>query len=100
MTEAKTYDVHNPLKNRRVIFDGIENKTPIGIDPGETRRGVVLADHVAEKLLAQSDDLQLTEAKPGASVNLSPPSADAGIETVAKAPPPRPPQHHNQQSRR
>lgn len=78
------YDIHNPLKHRRVIFDGITNKTPIGLDPDQTLKGVDLASHVADKLLAQDDDLELTPTKPSGSVNISPPPAEAGIETRPK----------------
>jgi len=93
---SKRYDITNPLAHRRVIFDGIANAGPIGIDPGETKQNVELADHVAEKLLAQKDDLQLKPVG-GGSVTVQPPTADMAAQTAPKAqsplqPPPPPPQ--------
>jgi len=84
MSINQAYDITNPLVHRRVIFDGITNSSPIGVDPGETRKGVVLADHVAKKLLAQDDDLKLVPAVPSSDVNLSPPPAEVGVETTQR----------------
>lgn len=53
-------DVENPSKGPRQIYDGTGNKTPIHIPPGETKKGVVLAEHVVTMLRqrAVGDDPQ------------------------------------------
>lgn len=53
------YDITNPTKARRVIYDGIpsgENKKQktITIDPGETKKDVALSERIVEELRARN----------------------------------------------
>jgi hypothetical protein len=58
-------DIHNPTASRRTFYDGISNLKPISIDPGETRVGVKLAEHVVSILKrAIRPDLKITERDP------------------------------------
>jgi hypothetical protein len=62
------YDLRNPTTATRVIYDGITNTKPIRIAPGETVRGVELADHVVDTLRRSAAsgsniDLEVTESE-------------------------------------
>jgi hypothetical protein len=64
--EWNLYDITNPGRARRVIYDGIENDRPIDIDPGQTRQGVRLAVETVRKLVkADPADLLIVEADVG-----------------------------------
>ena len=42
------YDIHNPTKAGRVIYDGVDGQQrKITVLPGETKHGVELAEHIA-----------------------------------------------------
>jgi hypothetical protein len=71
------YDIFNPGPNPRVLYDGIKRgsrseelaqvEKTIRIAPGETRKGIELADHVVKRLafLRKADpqhSLKLVEA--------------------------------------
>lgn len=63
------YNLHNPTRAPRVIWDGITNAKPIRVLPGETQEDVVLADHVVARLrrdaaLGEDVELKVTEVKP------------------------------------
>ena len=66
------YDIYNPTKARRVIWNGIDNKQKIVIDPGQIAEDVELADHVVKSI-------RDTAAKAG---------ADKELELREDAPPP------------
>jgi hypothetical protein len=58
-------DIHNPTASRRTFYDGLSNLRPISIDPGETKTGVKLAEHVVVILKrAIRPDLKITERDP------------------------------------
>jgi hypothetical protein len=64
------YDLRNPTTAARVIYDGITNTKPIRIAPGETIRGVLLADHIVDTLRRSAAsgpgiDLDVTETAEG-----------------------------------
>ena len=58
-----TYHIYNPTQARRVIYDGSENQKEIVIDPGEVKRDVSLADHIAVFHTQRRDDLVLTRVE-------------------------------------
>jgi len=73
------YNIHNPTKAARVIYDGIDDgngrQKQYHIPAGESRGGIELADHIAEDLIKrtkgegkQEADLRLTKLDPPASV--------------------------------
>ncbi len=61
------YDIHNPMKRRRMLYDGlgptrddikgpptggVMMPTPITIEAGETKKGVPLSEAVAARIIA------------------------------------------------
>jgi len=55
-------DIHNPTGSRRTFYDGLNSNKPISVDPGETKTGVKLAEHVVSLLKrAIRPDLKITE---------------------------------------
>lgn len=59
-----SYDIHNPTKARRVIYDGSKDQKQVVIEPGDTKKAVPLADHILKQLKARENDLVITESKP------------------------------------
>lgn len=72
------YDIYNPTRARRVIFDGLTNRR-VEILPGQTVEGVPLADSVVERLRGYTGDLQVTEVQDGDPVP-PPPVLKASVE--------------------
>jgi hypothetical protein len=82
-------DIHNPTASRRTFYDGLSNLRPISIDPGETKTGVKLAEHVVVILKrAIRPDLKITERDPVKPPRVQPvdvPAADPD-EVITIAP--------------
>ncbi len=53
------YDLVNPSRARRIIYDGIENLTKIVIEPGGKVENVRLAEAIAKELMARKNDLKI-----------------------------------------
>lgn len=78
--ETVTCTVHNPLKHPRSIYDGLSNSERIWLEPDETKEGVVLAKHMADMLIARTNDLKLTDVKPAGKVKAPRPVAQDQVE--------------------
>jgi hypothetical protein len=51
----KNYDIQNPTRAARVIYDGARpNQRQYHIGAGESRDGVALSDDIAEELIART----------------------------------------------
>ena len=96
----KFYDVFNPTPGPRVIWDGITNAKPIRIASGETKKGVVLADHVVRDLRRSADlgpnaDLRVTDSEepaPAAEPLRAAPPGYAPGQYAQPRPPEAPPE--------
>lgn len=68
-TKTAKYDIQNPTKHPVTIHDGInhdkvgpglpQKQNSYSILPGKKLLGVVLADHVAERMMGRKGDLQI-----------------------------------------
>lgn len=57
----KTYDIYNPSKATRIIYDGIEgSQRSFKLTPGTRLQNVPLADHIVQTLVDRNDELKLT----------------------------------------
>lgn len=57
---SKLFDIYNPTRACRIIYDGILNDRQIVIQPGKTVRGVNLSPLTAQKILETKNDLVIT----------------------------------------
>jgi hypothetical protein len=79
-------DIHNPTGGRRTFYDGLGSPRPISIDPGETKTGVQLAEHVVALLKrAIRPDLKITEREAGEPT----PVCSLPVEPKSEPEPPR-----------
>ena len=85
MTAAKLYDIYNPTRAPRVLYDGIEgSQRSYRIGPGDRLQKVPLADHIVKDLVERKDDLRLT---PRGSHNLPQPAPAPAPVLRTKKPP-------------
>lgn len=72
---AARYDVTNPLKAIRMIYDGLLNAKLIQIDPDTTVKNLLLAKHTVELIESRkkksSDDLIFTLVKDEGAISIN-----------------------------